>query len=340
MKNKGFTLIELIIYVALISIFITGAVTFALNVIAGRQKSTNQTIITSEAQTLLSRINYEISIAQKLNSLSSTQIILEDAGGNLTIIELSGSTINFTQNTTTLPLSSNQIEVTNLSFTNLSSANTANIQTNIALQKNDQQISLTTSAQLNAQYNQARQILIDLTSLTFSPSGRIVSDITLQNYGTDTLILDQITIFWNPDTGQNLTQVQLDSGTPEYTSSASSGSIVEIVDFIINSGSSTDLQLSFDSNMQNSTIYLELIFSDASVHKAEFTLGSASPISPTPTSTTTPNTCASYCVSLGYNDGICRQNANQCTSNGQTHQAGGNSYCTGGPSADTCCCTP
>lgn len=51
--------------------------------------------------------------------------------------------------------------------------------------------------------------------------------------------------------------------------------------------------------------------------------------------------CPSYCQSLGlgYTGGTCRANANQCNVNGETNQSGGDTYCTGGPSADTCCCS-
>ncbi len=65
------------------------------------------------------------------------------------------------------------------------------------------------------------------------------------------------------------------------------------------------------------------------------------PGGPTATPTPTPVTCASYCLSLGgYTTGTCRQNTAQCAANGETYESGGDIYCTGGPSADTCCCAP
>lgn len=51
-------------------------------------------------------------------------------------------------------------------------------------------------------------------------------------------------------------------------------------------------------------------------------------------------TCASYCQSLAYSDGTCRQNAGKCAQNGETYESSGDTYCTGGASADTCCCAP
>ena len=67
-------------------------------------------------------------------------------------------------------------------------------------------------------------------------------------------------------------------------------------------------------------------------------------ITSTSTSTTTTQpiqTCSQYCVSLGgYISGTCRQNTAQCTGNGEIYESGGDMFCTGGPSADTCCCQP
>jgi hypothetical protein len=64
---------------------------------------------------------------------------------------------------------------------------------------------------------------------------------------------------------------------------------------------------------------------------------------PTPTSTPTPSppsvsSCDSYCSSLNYSGGVCRKNRRACNKAGETYVRAGNQYCTGGRSADTCCC--
>lgn len=51
-------------------------------------------------------------------------------------------------------------------------------------------------------------------------------------------------------------------------------------------------------------------------------------------------TCSDFCAGTGFSGGICRQNVNRCNQNGESAQALGNRFCTGGPSADTCCCDP
>jgi len=52
------------------------------------------------------------------------------------------------------------------------------------------------------------------------------------------------------------------------------------------------------------------------------------------------STCSQYCVqSLGYVDGVCRQSVVACSNNGENYESGGDTYCTAGANADTCCCS-
>lgn len=56
---------------------------------------------------------------------------------------------------------------------------------------------------------------------------------------------------------------------------------------------------------------------------------------------TSINSCTIYCQTIGtYTLGTCRQNSTQCTNNDEIYESGGNPYCTGGASANTCCCKP
>jgi len=48
--------------------------------------------------------------------------------------------------------------------------------------------------------------------------------------------------------------------------------------------------------------------------------------------------CDAYCQSVGYTNGTCRGSVSSCGAIGGTAESGGDTYCTGGPSADTCCC--
>ena len=51
--------------------------------------------------------------------------------------------------------------------------------------------------------------------------------------------------------------------------------------------------------------------------------------------------CGDYCVYIGaYNNGWCRQTAAQCTKNNEVYQSGGDIWCSGSPTGDSCCCKP
>ena len=50
--------------------------------------------------------------------------------------------------------------------------------------------------------------------------------------------------------------------------------------------------------------------------------------------------CTSYCNGNGRVIGTCRANTKQCSVNGEVYIPGGDSNCIGGPSVDTCCCSP
>ncbi len=49
--------------------------------------------------------------------------------------------------------------------------------------------------------------------------------------------------------------------------------------------------------------------------------------------------CTSFCQSVGnFTVGTCRGSPGACNNHHETYEAGGDIYCTGGPSANTCCC--
>ena len=67
----GYTLIELLLYVALVGIFITGAITFAWDSIYAREKASNMQKVEQEARMAMQRIGYEI---RKVNTVESTEL--------------------------------------------------------------------------------------------------------------------------------------------------------------------------------------------------------------------------------------------------------------------------
>lgn len=133
-KNKaGFTLIEIILYIALVSIFISGAIHFAWDIVYARAKSGVEREVNENLRIASDRISYEIRNASAINSISSSSLCLgsSDATYNPILIYLSsgqvhlgwgGGSVNCTSLTNDVLLTSNNVTVSNLTFTSYSSA--------------------------------------------------------------------------------------------------------------------------------------------------------------------------------------------------------------------------
>lgn len=130
--RKAFTLIEVIIYIALSSVVIVSIMTFSIHMIYTGEK----TIIRHEAEQnayfVLQRIIDEIRSAKDLNINSSDfgnnpgvlSLSKKDAEKNPTVFNVSDSIIRIQQGSKSpLPLLPDNIQITNLVFTNLSIAN-------------------------------------------------------------------------------------------------------------------------------------------------------------------------------------------------------------------------
>lgn len=125
-KMKGFTLIEIIIYLAIISVMTVSLVDFALGVIQGGVKASNQQEVYTQARYLSERIKREIRSATDINSVSAGSISLKEtpaSGNDPTIISLSGTTVTIQQGAGPLTrLHSTDSKVTSLIFTSYTSA--------------------------------------------------------------------------------------------------------------------------------------------------------------------------------------------------------------------------
>ena len=127
--KKGFTLIELIIYIALISIFITGAILFAWDIIYGGAKSGVQREVNQNLRLINKRIAYEIRNSSAINSVAAGDLCLASATPirNPTIIYVSngqlylawgGGSANCTGMVNNQTLTSNKVSISGLSFIN------------------------------------------------------------------------------------------------------------------------------------------------------------------------------------------------------------------------------
>ena len=140
-KKSGFTLIEVIIYVSIVSVFLSALVPFAWNMIGGSVKSSAQQEVSSQARYVSERIKYEIRNADNINSVSAGSIYLDvpGTGNDPTIIDLSGGKIRVKLGAAAeVNLNSNDTIITSLTFTDYTSADskTKNIQFSFTIDDN------------------------------------------------------------------------------------------------------------------------------------------------------------------------------------------------------------
>lgn len=134
--NQGFTLIELILYVGIVSIVVTAAVTFAWNIIYSRVRSQIQVEVNQNMKLVANRIAYEIRTASDIATVSASTLSLEndDLARNPTEVSIASNKIMIGYGSagdcpTTNPceLTSNNIVANSLTFTDLSSTNAKNV---------------------------------------------------------------------------------------------------------------------------------------------------------------------------------------------------------------------
>lgn len=142
--NQGFTLVEMILYIAIVSIFMTGLVYFTWDVIYGRVKSFVHQEVNQNIRFASKRIAYEIKNAKSVTSPTSgsaSSITLEytEVGRNPTIINVADGRIQIGYGSSgNCPVSnpcfltSNKLN-SSLSFANLSSGNSSNIKFSITV---------------------------------------------------------------------------------------------------------------------------------------------------------------------------------------------------------------
>lgn len=104
--NKGFTLIEVVIYLALFSIIIGGALVSVYNIIESSGKLENKVVMQEEANFLLRKINWVLNGARdytisgnKLTIKPSSDFINWDGSSNVTLIgsQLNSSNVTVTE---------------------------------------------------------------------------------------------------------------------------------------------------------------------------------------------------------------------------------------------------
>lgn len=128
--SKGFTLIETLIYIAIIGTAVTSFVVFAISIGEPR----NKTFVTQEVQanmrTAMDLVSQRIRAATGVNAGTSTfgsdpgvlSLVMADSSKNPTVIDLSvdNGILRITEGVSSpVAITSDEVQVTNLVFTNL-----------------------------------------------------------------------------------------------------------------------------------------------------------------------------------------------------------------------------
>jgi type II secretory pathway pseudopilin PulG len=337
--KKCFSLIELLIYIALISVFMTGMISFALRSSKTRAKVENIQLVEQNLKSAHQRIAYEIARAKNVQNISTSQLVL-DNGGSPTTINFSSQKIFITSGGLGPDaLTSNQVAVTTLNFADLTSTdnNAKNIKVDITIEMAGYSQSMNQSTELNSQFNEARALIADGTAVTLANGDKDINEVTLQNSGSSTITIDKITVSWVGGTaGAHFTLIKI-NGANVWTGSASSGQTVDITNVAISSGAAAIPfdSLLFDSKMTNSIINVFFVMSDKSIAQIELSFGVQPTATPTTavTPTPTPVNCNQYCVYKYGTSGSCLKN-NDCP-DPPKHNEGRIYECT---SPNYCCC--
>lgn len=136
-RQRGTTLVELILYIALISIFMGGAITFAWDIIYSRVKSNTQRIVSQNLRLVSERLSYELRNATSVSIPNATTLTLTNStpsrspttfllsGGRIAIVY--GSTCPAPPETDACFLTSNELTISNLTFTDTSASGSTNV---------------------------------------------------------------------------------------------------------------------------------------------------------------------------------------------------------------------
>ena len=125
---KGFTLIELLLYMGLVALFLTATIYFAWDVVLGNVKAGVHQEVQENLRSAAHRIQFEIRNADSINTVSPILSLTAPSPNNPTEFRLSNGTLEIKQGSGSwTPITSSAVEVTSLTFTDLTDTSSENI---------------------------------------------------------------------------------------------------------------------------------------------------------------------------------------------------------------------
>jgi len=130
-SQKSFTLIELLLYISIISLVLISITGFFWNIASGNIKESSYQEVQQNGRFVMTKITQEIKKAIGINSpvlgssANSLSLKMSDSNLNPTIFDVSGGKLRITQGASApIELTTDQVVANNLQFTNLSYLNT------------------------------------------------------------------------------------------------------------------------------------------------------------------------------------------------------------------------
>ncbi|KKT58198.1 MAG: hypothetical protein UX91_C0004G0065 [Candidatus Amesbacteria bacterium GW2011_GWB1_47_19] len=136
--KKGFTLVELILYVAIIGIVMSAMLPVTWEVVGGGSRSMTDQEVAATGRNILERIKYEIRNAKNITNVAANSLVLTNYSGPDTTIDLNTGRVRINQGAGAISLNSDDTTVTDLIFTDYSSGDgkTKNVQVVLTLSAN------------------------------------------------------------------------------------------------------------------------------------------------------------------------------------------------------------
>lgn len=129
--NKGFTLIEFLLYIGIVGIVLLVAGAICLNVLFGKAKLMAIEEVSQNTRFTIEKIADRVRNANTINSptqgvsTSTLSLQMADSAKNPTVFDLSSGVVRITEGTgSAVNLTSSEVTVTNLQFSNISYSNT------------------------------------------------------------------------------------------------------------------------------------------------------------------------------------------------------------------------
>jgi len=115
--RKGFTLIEVVIYIALFSILLGGAFVTAYQLIDSSRFLGAKNTVQEEGNFVLRKFNWALMGILDVTAPSPSSLVVTKYGGNKVYIELNADKIEMRESSTSfLPITTDNVKVSNLHF--------------------------------------------------------------------------------------------------------------------------------------------------------------------------------------------------------------------------------